>query len=169
MEKTCFLGKHEVHSVWITLLDMGLDQLTSARSALLNLAWLLKGYYTSRQAAHLRPAKGPWPRCSPLAVSLCRSIHPLAWIAPRQRARSRDHLGRAGRRWTWRRRGWGTGGDPRNKCPFFPSLAGIPPSLLCSDLHLLRLKSVLPAGSACSVLSAAIRPMSGSACTQPAW
>lgn len=57
--------------------------------------------------------------------------------------------------------GAGAGGDPRNKCPSFLSPAEIPPSLLCSDLHLLRLKSMLPVGSACSVLSAAIRRMSG--------
>ena len=67
--KTCFSGKHEVHSIWITLLNIGLDQLTSARSTLLNLAWLLKGY-TSWQAAHLWLARRPSPRCSPLAALL---------------------------------------------------------------------------------------------------
>ena len=62
--RTCFLGKHR-----ITLLNVGLDQLTSACSTLLNLAWLLKGY-TSWQAARLGLAERPSPRCSPLATLL---------------------------------------------------------------------------------------------------
>lgn len=176
--KTCFLGKQEVHSAWITLRNTGLDQLTSACSTLLNLAWLLKGY-TSWQAAHLWLARRPSPRCSPLATLLCGIylIRGSRWpeFLTGQRESSRNHLRMSrqqGRVEQERRRGAGLVMTHDKNCPFFLSLAEIPPSLLQNELHLLGFKSTQAAPSRGSSLLCCLHGYAEfqvSVCTHLVW
>lgn len=67
--KNMLLGKAWGSFNFDTSAEHRIRPTTSARSTLLNLAWLLKGY-ASWQAAHLWLAKRPLPRCSPLAALL---------------------------------------------------------------------------------------------------
>lgn len=141
--KTCFLGKREVHSTWISLLNIGLDQLTSACSTLKS-HMTSKGIYilTGSSSVACREASAKMFSFGCVAVwDLSNKRQPLAWIACRQHESSRNHLGENGQESKLEQERSRGGGlvmtHEKNVLSFSVRLKFLPPSFemnyICSD------------------------------------